>query len=268
MSGVPVFKPSSNFTTSKVIDFATVLKELNRNRQPEIKYNKDGSVDQRHCNKVAGVSSEVYAFTSEEEIKAMIDVFDKRIEEAPDENKRMIASRNKMMFLIGINLGIRASDLCGLKYSFFMNNNGAFKDSYSLQPKKTKKTGKFVKLYFNQTVLKAISNYIEEYPIQDMDEYLFKSRKGDGHITEISLGRIIKDAAEEVGIDRNICSHSLRKTFGYHVWHNAEDKEKSLIVLQTIFNHSSPMMTKKYIGLMDNEIEDVFQDLNLGGDFI
>lgn len=252
-------------STNNIRRFKIVEGGLSKKR---VKLNKDGSVDQRHCNKVAGVSSEVYAFTTEEEIKAMIDVFDKRIEEAPDENKRMIASRNKMMFLIGINLGIRASDLCALKYSFFMNNDGAFKDSYSLQPKKTKKTGKFVKLYFNQTVVKAISNYIEEYPIQDMDEYLFKSRKGDGHITEISLGRIIKDAAEEVGIDRNICSHSLRKTFGYHVWHNAEDKEKSLIVLQTIFNHSSPMMTKKYIGLMDDEIEDVFQDLNLGGDFI
>lgn len=226
------------------------------------------SIDQRRCNKVAGVSSEVYPLTSKEEIKAMIDVFDKHIEEAPDENKRMIASRNKMLFVIGINLGIRASDLCGLKYNFFMNEDGDFKEHYSLQPKKTRKTGKFVKLYFNQVVKKAVTDYIEQYPIQDMDEYLFKSRKGDGHITEISLGRIVKDAAAEAGIERNICSHSLRKTFGYHVWHNAEDKEKSLIVLQTIFNHSSPMMTKKYIGLMDDEIEDVFNDLNLGGDFI
>lgn len=252
-------------STNNIIDFKIIKKEFSKKR---IKLNKDGSVDQRHCNKVAGVSSEVYAFTSREEIKAMIDVFDKRIKEAPDENKRMIASRNKMMFLIGINLGVRASDLCGLKYSFFMNSDRTFKECYSLQPKKTRKTGKFVKLYFNQVVKKAVADYIEEYPIEDVNEYLFKSRKGDGHITEISLGRIIKDAAEEVGIDRNICSHSLRKTFGFWVWHSAQDKEKSLIILQTIFNHSSPMMTKKYIGLMDDEIEDVFNGLNLGEDFI
>ena len=252
-------------STSNIINFKMMRDEFYKNR---VKLNKEATVNQRRCNKVAGVSSEVYPFTSKEEIKAMIDVFDKRIDEAPDDNKRMIASRNKMMFLIGINIGVRASDLCGLKYSFFMNDDGSFKDFYSLQPKKTRKTGKFVKLYFNEVVKKAVTNYIEEYPIEDMNEYLFKSRKGDGHITEISLGRIIKDAAEEIGIDRNICSHSLRKTFGFWVWHNAEDKEKSLIVLQTIFNHSSPMMTKKYIGLMDEEIEDVFQDLNLGGDFI
>lgn len=252
--------------TDNVITLSVVNGKLSK--KEEVRYNKDGSINKRHPNKVAGVSSEVYPFVSEEEIKAMINVFNEHIEEATNDNQRQIACRNKMLFLIGINLGIRASDLCGLQYNFFMNDDGSFKDYYTLQPKKTKKTKKFVKLYFNETVKKAIVDYVSVYPIQDMHEYLFKSRKGNGHITEIALGKIIKDTAKEVGIERNICSHSLRKTFGYHVWHNAEDKEKSLIILQTIFNHSSPMMTKKYIGLMDDEIGDVFNDLNLGGDFI
>lgn len=252
-------------STNNIIDIRVIGDKIFATR---VKYNKDGSIDQRQCNKVAGVSSEVYPFTSQEEIKAMIDVFDKHIEEAPDENKRMIASRNKMLFLCGINLGIRASDLCALKYSFFMNSDGTFKEHYSLQPKKTRKTGKFVKLYFNQTVVKAIANYIEEYPIQDTNEYLFKSRKGNGHITEIHLGKVIKDTANEAGIDKNICSHSLRKTFGFWAYHNAEDKNNALIILQKIFNHSSPAMTSKYIGLTDDEMSGVFNELNLGIDFI
>lgn len=262
MAVVPIQKQD----TSNVIELTLINGKLGV--KPEVRYNKDGSIDKRHSNKVAGESSEVYPFTSEEEIKAMIDVFDKHIEEATNENKRMIAARNKMLFLVGINLGIRASDLCCLRYSFFYNNNGEFKDSYSLQPKKTKKTKKYVKLYFNEVVKKAIENYVSDYPIQDMNEYLFKSRKGDSHITEISLGRIIKDAAEEVGIERNICSHSLRKTFGRFIWHNAEDKHKALVILQTIFNHSSPAVTSKYIGLTDDEVSDVFNELNLGIDFI
>lgn len=237
-------------------------------KKPEVRYKKDGSVDKRHPNKVAGVSSEVYPFTTEEEIKMMIDVFNNRIEKAPDDNKRMIAARNKMLFLIGINLGIRASDLCGLKYSFFMNNDGTFKDFYTLQPKKTKKTKKFVKLYFNQVVKKAIADYIEEYPIQDMDDYLFKSRKGDGAISERGLWKIVVDAAAEAGIDKNVGSHTLRKTFGRFVWYNAEDKSKSLVVLQTIFNHSSPAVTSKYIGLTDDEVSGVFNELNIGIDYI
>lgn len=236
--------------------------------KPEVKYNKDGTIDKRHTNKIAGISSEVYPFTTEKEIKSMIDVFDKRIKEASNENKRQIACRNKMMFLIGINLGIRASDLCGLKYSFFMNDDGTYKESYSLQPKKTKKHKKFVKLYFNSVVKKAIADYIKEYPIKNVDEYLFKSRKGDSFIGEPTLWDIMNKAAIEAGIKQNIGSHSLRKTFGYHVWHNAEDKEKALVMLMAIFNHSSVATTKKYIGILDEEIEDVFNCLNLGIDFV
>ena len=262
MSAVPALKPLTN----NIIEFKFIKGGLSNER--EVKLNKDGSVDKRHSNKVAGVSSEVYPFTSEEEIKAMIDVFDKHIEEAPDENKKQIACRNKMLFLIGINLGIRASDLCGLRYSFFINNDGSFKEFYSLQPKKTRKTGKYVKLFFNETVKKAITDYLKDYPVDDMNEYLFKSRKGDNHITENSLGRIIKDAANEAGIDKNICSHTLRKTFGFWAWHNAEDKNKALVILQKIFNHSDTATTAKYIGITNDEMSEVFNSLDLGLDYI
>ena len=261
MNAIPAYKP----TRAKVIELSEVIKVMDNKK--EVKLNKDGTVNKSHCNKVAGVSSEVYPFTSEAEIKAMIDVFDRHIDESPDENKKQIAHRNKMLFLVGINLGIRASDLCGLKYNFFMNDDGTFKDFYSLQPKKTRKTGKFVKLYFNQTVKKAISDYIEEYPVEDLNEYLFKSRKG-GAITEKSLWKIIVDATSEAGIDKNVGSHTLRKTFGRFVYHNAEDKNNALIILQTIFNHSSPAITSKYIGLTDDEVSDVFNSLDLGLDYI
>lgn len=262
MSAVPALKPLTN----NIIDFKIIKGGVSK--EPEVRLNKDGSVDKRHSNKVAGVSSEVYPFTNEEEIKAVIDVLNRRIDEAPDADKRWIACRNKMLFLVGINIGIRASDLVSLRYSFFMNDDGTFKDSYSLQPKKTRKTGKYVKLFFNATVKKAITDYIKEYPIENINEYLFKSREGDGHILAKSLWKIVSDMAVEAGIERNIGTHSLRKTFGYHVWHNAEDKEKALVMLMAIFNHSSVAITKKYIGLMDEEMSDVFNSLDLGLDYI
>ncbi len=251
--------------TNNVIDFNIIKGGLSR--EQKVKLNKDGTIDKRRCNKVAGVSSEVYPLTSEEEIKAIVDILNKHIEIATNESKKQIERRNKMMFLVGINLGIRASDLCGLKYNFFIKEDGSFKEGYSLQPKKTKKTGKYVKLYFNQTVKKAITEYISKYPVDDTDEYLFKSKKG-GAITEKSLWKIIVGLCAEAGIDKNVGSHTLRKTFGYHVWHNADDKEKALVMLMAIFNHSSVATTKKYIGIMDEEIEDVFNSLNLGLDFV
>ncbi|MDO4756660.1 MAG: hypothetical protein Q4A54_09960, partial [Parabacteroides sp.] len=55
---------------------------------------------------------------------------------------------------------------------------------------------------------------------------------------------------------QNVCSHSLRKTFGFWVYHQAKDKDGALIILQEIFKHSSPAITSRYIGLTDNEISE------------
>ena len=259
---VPIRKQETN----NVITLSVVNGKLSK--KPEVRYNKDGSIDKRHTNKVAGVSSEVYPFATQEEIKAMIDLFDNRINESTNNSQRQIACRNKMLFLIGINIGLRASDLTQLRYNFFYNDDMTFKDFYTLQPKKTRKQKKFVKLYFNQVVKKAITDYVTEYPIQDMNEYLFKSKKSDKAITEKSLWKILAHAAIDAGIDKNIGSHSLRKTFGFWVWHNSVDKTKALVTLQVIFNHSSPAVTSRYIGLTDNEVSDVFNSLDLGLDYL
>ena len=256
--------------TDNVIDFNGYSGKIIRGglSKKEVKLNKDGTVNKTRPNKVAGVSSEVYPFTSKEEIEAMISVYNNHIEEAPDDNKRQIACRNKMLFLIGINVGLRASDLCGLKWNFFYNEDGTFKEFYTLMPKKTKKQKKFVKIFFNQTVKKAIEIYVSDYPIDNYNDYLFKSRKGDKCITEISLGRIVKDAAKEAGIVQNICSHSLRKTWAYTIWHNAEDKSKALVMLQQCLNHSDSITTMRYIGIMDEEKKDMYESVEIGLDFI
>ena len=232
------------------------------------RYNKDGTIDKRHSNAVKGKSSEVYPFSTQEEIKAMVDVFNEKIMNAPDEDKRWIASRNKMLFLIGINSSLRISDLVSLKWNFFLKEDMTFKDFCKLQPKKTKKYGKFVPVYFNDAVKNVITNYIEQYPIIDMDGYVFKSREGLGAITERAAWKIIVDTAAKAGIEHNVGTHSLRKTFGFWVYHKAKDKNNALVILQAIYNHSSPATTSRYIGLTNEEIESVFNDLNLGIDLI
>lgn len=264
MSGISV---APRLDDSRVIPFELII---GGQKEKEIKYNKDGSVRRTKCNKVAGQDSEVYAFKTKEEIEAMIAVLDNHIITATNDNQKQIAYRNKMLFLIGINIGIRGSDLRTLKWSFFFDkkDNGTlqFKTFYVIQPMKQRKQKKFVKLYFNDAVKNAINSYIEKYPIEDLDGYLFSSRKGDEPIEVSSLWRIIKTTAVEAGIEQNIGSHSLRKTFGFWCWHNSDDKNKALVILQQIFNHSSTQVTAKYIGILDDEIEDMFNSINLGLD--
>jgi integrase len=252
----------------KVIPLTVINGKL---KEKKVKYNKDGSINRSKCNKVAGKDSEVYAFRTKEEISAMLEVFDRHIKEAVNGNQRQIACRNKLLFLIGMNVGIRASDLRTLKWSFFFDKrNGEleFKNFYVLQPMKQRKQKKFVKLFFNQAVKTSINQYVAEYPIGNLNDYLFPSRKGDDPIEVKTLWKIIKEAAIEAGIKQNIGSHSLRKTFGFWCWHQAEDKNKALVILQQIFNHSSTQVTSKYIGILDDEMEDMFNSIDLGLDMI
>ena len=251
---------TDNVITLSLIDGKLVKK-------PKVRYNKDGSIDRRHSNRVSGVSSVVYPLNLEE-IKSIIDVFNRRIEEATNNNQRQIACRNKMLFVIGVNVGLRASDLTQLRWSYFYKSDMTFKDSYVLQPKKQKKTGKFVEIFFNKTVRKAIKNYVNEYPIDDLDSYLFKSRKGDNPITEKGLWKIIVDAAADAGIEKNVGSHSLRKTWARNIYDNAEDKSDALVMLQECLRHSDSLTTLRYISIMDEEKKDMYQSIELGLDLI
>ena len=269
-----IFQISSTAVPLEYDDSNVISLDVVRDSKKEkkVRYNKDGSVSRVKSYKVAGKESEVYAFRTKEEISAMINVLDRHIEEATTKKNRQIAHRNKLLFLIGINVGIRASDLRTLRWNFFFdkkNEELEFKRFYVLQPIKQRKQKKFVKLFFNQTVQVAINNYISEYPIKSLDDYLFFSNKDyDEPIAVKSLWRIIKETADEAGIKQNIGSHSLRKTFGFWCWHQAEDKNKALVILQQIFNHSTTQVTSRYIGILDDELEDMFHSIDLGLDNI
>lgn len=231
-----------------------------------VRYTKSGEVDKRHCNKVAGVSSEVYAFRTDEEINSMLSVFNNRIMFATSPTNEQIAERDKMLFVIGINIGIRASDLCVLKWGFFFDSNLEWKDHYKFMPKKQRKAHKFVTIKFNNAVRTAVNSYLEKYPItkDDLDKYVFASRKGDGAITERGLCAIIKETAKKAGIKQNIGSHSMRKTFGYRIWNAAEDKDKALVMLQLMFSHSDTRTTMKYIGILQDDLDDMYDSIGLG----
>ncbi len=245
--------------------------QFNNSRDKEVKYRKDGGRKMTVCNKLEGVSSEVYAFKNKEEIKTVIEVLNKKIDEAKTEFNRKAAERNKLLFLIGVNVGLRASDLRVIKWNFFLesidkeNNSAVFNTFYKLQPKKQRKQGKFVTIYFNDVVKKAVINYLKKYPVDNLDDYVFFSRNGEGEaISYNMMSKVIKNTAIEAGIKQNINTHSLRKTWAYWAWHDAEDKNKTLVIMQAIFNHSDIRTTMKYIGLLNDEIEDVYNSVNIG----
>ena len=87
---------------------------------------------------------------------------------------------------------------------------------------------------------------------------LLKSQKGKNKaISRIQMYRIIKSAAKFLNIDGNISCHSLRKTFGY----NAYKSGVSPAMLMELFNHSSFAVTRRYVGIDQDEKDKIFLEL-------
>ena len=225
----------------------------------------DGRPKMTHSNHTEG-SCEVYPL-DEEEQRAVLKVAVKHIEEAKNADQLRTARRNKLYLIVGMNVGLRASDLTEIKWDFFLEQDGSFKNLYTLKPKKTRKTGKYVKIYHNEAVRRAVQEYLSYYPVEDLNAYVFASRQS-AHIGTASAWAIVNDYCAEAGIKKNVGSHTLRKTWGATLWHNAQDKTKALVMLQTIFNHSSSSVTARYIGIMDNEIADLFASAPIGLEFV
>ena len=96
---------------------------------------------------------------------------------------------------------------------------------------------------------------IEDYTfLKADDEYLFASRKGDGPISRVQAYRILNKAANDVGL-KEIGTHTLRKTFGYHFYR----ANHNVAMLQQLFNHSSPAITLRYIGITQDEIAEEWE---------
>ena len=97
---------------------------------------------------------------------------------------------------------------------------------------------------------KALQHYIREINPAP-DDYLFSSRKGKGHISSQSVGRMIRSWAEAINLKGQYGAHTLRKTFGYHqrVYHGA-----GFEILCKRYNHSNPAVTMRYLGIEDREV--------------
>lgn len=148
--------------------------------------------------------------------------------------------RDYMLFVVGINVGLRISDILKLKAKDFNM------EYITIKEKKTKKVNRFA---ISDKLREEVKKYIEGFNSED---YLFQSRKGDNKpITPVQAYRILNTAADKIGLE-SIGTHTMRKTFGY--WHYKQYKD--VAVLQDIFNHSAPSITMRYIGITQDIKDD------------
>ena len=164
-------------------------------------------------------------------------------------------SRYELLFVMGINTALRIGDLLSLSIGDVTDDRGKVVKAICL---KEHKTGKQKRLPVNEALKNALAAYLAAYPNRKRYAPLFFSQKG-GAMSRIHAWRILKAAGEAVGL-QNIGTHSLRKTFGYHVYKNSDE---NIGLLQKLLNHSSVKDTLQYIGIDREEMEDVYMALNL-----
>ncbi len=147
--------------------------------------------------------------------------------------------RNLLFFTIGTNCGLRISDILALDVKDVRGKN-------FIQIVE-KKTGKFKKFPINS---KLKPMFFEFTKGKNPESPLFETKFGN-RLARVAAYFIIKGACKEASLEDRFGTHTMRKTFGYHHY----KKYKDIAMLQKIFNHSSPEITLRYIGIEQEMIE-------------
>lgn len=213
------------------------------------------------------VKSDIVQEHAAEPIKNMEDI--SRISKYLIRNNRY---RDNMLFIVGINFGLRASDLRMLRFSNLINDNFTFKDSFAVFEKKTRNTRKKKKnryITINEAVMDAVTLYLQNTDGVCLSDYMFRSASNNGGrknepISIKSIDRILKNIAEELSLNIKMSTHTLRKTFCYWMMMYGHNEPRRLLLLQKMLNHASPVQTLDYIGLTQEEFDRAYRNLNLG----
>lgn len=168
--------------------------------------------------------------------------------------------RDAMLISVGCNLGLRISDILRLRWSDILSD-----DTLVIQEKKTgkKRTVKINSALRTQAIL-AYDNL----DIDNNTKYIFVAWNNDGDrpFTRMRAHQILKEIQTEYGITsaKVFSSHSLRKTFGRRVWLSESEKgrgETALTLLSEAFGHSSIAITKRYLGIRQQEILSLYDSI-------
>lgn len=159
------------------------------------------------------------------------------------------SERNYIMFMIGIYSGLRISDILKLRVRDVRN-----RDRIMIREKKTGKERRFP---VNKALKKDLDKYVES--MHDY-EFLIKSRKDRNKpITRQQAWTILQAAGEKFGVQK-IGTHTMRKTFGYHMYQQTHD----IVAIQKILNHATQEYTLRYIGVTQDTLDTAINNLSFG----
>lgn len=173
-----------------------------------------------------------------------------------DRLKRDGHYRDFLLITMGCYFGLRISDLLSIKWKDVIGQ-----DELLIKESKTKKHRKIT---INEKVKEAIdfcSNELRLTNCLNEDQYILVNRWG-GQLSISYINKRLKVLFIKYNVKvQNASSHTLRKTFGKRIFEMDNQSERSLIYLSEIFGHSSSSITRRYIGITQEKIADVYLNL-------
>ncbi len=164
----------------------------------------------------------------------------------------------KFSLLIGTGAftGLRISDVLSLTWNQLLD-----KDVIELHEKKT---GKFRKIKINQDLQTLVLSNYKSMGEPSVETLVFVNKYGTKQINVQWVNTKLKEIFTKYSINtENPSSHSIRKSFGRKIWQLNDYSEKSLVLLSELFNHSNIQITKRYLGIKEKELFDVYDSLSL-----
>ena len=162
--------------------------------------------------------------------------------------------RNYALIVLGVCTALRIGDLLRLAWGdVYDAERREFNTHITL---KEQKTGKYKVIALN----KQATNALYLYQPNSRGRFIFESNRKDGRaISRVQAWRIIRATAEAVKMVGHVGCHSLRKTFGYFAWRNGTLPA----VLMDIYNHSSYEVTRRYLGINQDDTDKVYMGMAL-----
>lgn len=155
------------------------------------------------------------------------------------------------LIAIGIYTGLRISDILTLKWNDLLKN-----ESLHITEMKTGKNRQ-IKVCSS---LKEICNRIFTHLHCSIETKIIANILTGKPLSIQYLNRKLKEIRVDYKLKiQNISTHTMRKTFGRHVWELHNHSEKSLLLLSELFNHSSIAITKRYLGIKQEELQAVYE---------
>ena len=169
--------------------------------------------------------------------------------------------RDLLLFTVGINTALRVSDLLSLRIGDFVDQDGTIRQRFWIREAKRNKRNDVI---INDSMTQALLPYRAAYPTLEAEPThfaMFNTKTNDyrSPISRKQAWKIISTLCHEVGLQGNYGTHTLRKTWGYH----ARQQGVDLALIMHKLNHSSLAYTKRYLGITNEELEEVSRRLNL-----